>query len=164
MRARNGLIFPRLRPMGVLLAAAAALSLSCASTAPRDREAAAHVYTAPVVGYHGGEDYGTCTLTWWSDGPSTDPKWTRIRWSCSFRNTAQMSYGGKVQFELADRRGTDWVLGSATVKVEPGGTATIADTSGIVSDAVRYLGAPHWHMLCGGTDMGIRCGKVKAIG
>jgi hypothetical protein len=126
-----------------------------------------HDYTAPVLSLDG-QEIGTSSMCYHFE-PLMQPDGTpsqhevRVCWSCTIVFRRWMT-GGGVLFEIADRNGCDWALGIHKATGTNDDPIAVADTASIPIDLAGRLGAPHWHLLCAGSDWGIRCGKAAAAG
>jgi hypothetical protein len=132
------------------------------SGAPAIADSTRQTYSAPIQA--NGWDCGSSTIVYWLEPSTRSPSEKFICWTCTFQNSSATAFGGTLLLEIADGTGgTDWMVGEKHLYVGAHGTASVADTASQKAATATRLGAPHWHLLCHGSDMPFRCGPVKRV-
>jgi hypothetical protein len=162
-----------------LFSSALLVAVSC-SRAPRSVGADGVImrdYAAPILDLSGNR-IGETEMSYWIEPyvpsghqDSNAAAYRSVRWNCRIHwhpsssdsgKNGNFSWGGNLLFEVSDLDRTEWALGYARAgSGEPIETEGVSDTALVPAAAAARLGAPHWHLLCGGTDMIMRCGPVK---
>jgi hypothetical protein len=124
----------------------------------------AYDYVAPVLSMDGAREVGTTEMSYQFEPYISQERYPcsdciLVCWSCTVTNPGSTSFGGNLLFEIRDEDGVDWAVGSARAGSGPRETVRVEGKTTISIGVAKRLRAPHWHLLCGGTDMMMRCGR-----